>query len=333
MLLAREQHRLERAGPLKGISYYLVKNNIFHWHITLQGLADSAWESGIFQLEMHFDESYSDTPPQVFFLSVPFHPNIDMNSGRPCLAILDATNAWHPLITIQSLLLHLQALLSEPELQDAANPAAAEIFVRAPHLYAQLVRDSVVASRRLASGLPLFDEPPIDFEPARAESLPPLPAERDSNHHRARKTIELSFEAYHRDWKSLATSIPVIPDGSDSPEISKALRQLALGGVSSRDKVTEDQLKETLQRQDRVQCCVWRNDWEVTDAVDMSSLSQKQLGSVASSSSLTNSTRLWTGASSGIERTESRPTTGHHSNWEAEADDLVEWSRDLPDDT
>ncbi|KAI8808916.1 ubiquitin-conjugating enzyme/RWD-like protein [Cladochytrium replicatum] len=133
----------------QGIEVKLAQENLFHWQVTLCGPKDTSWEGGIFQLELIFDEEYNESPPEVYFLTVPFHPNIDIRSGRPCSDLLDQPDSWNPNIRIHTVLESLQNLLADPNLDDPVNVAAAEVFRKSPRLYEQLIRDCVVSSRRV----------------------------------------------------------------------------------------------------------------------------------------------------------------------------------------
>ncbi|KAI8822001.1 ubiquitin-conjugating enzyme/RWD-like protein, partial [Fimicolochytrium jonesii] len=132
-----------------GVQAEPVGNDIFHWQAVLHGVPETPWEGGIFRLELRFDEDYNERPPEVQFLTVPFHPNVDMHTGTPCIPLLQDPMEWDPDMSLCDLLSSLRTLLASPSLSHPANLAAAEIYTASPRLYGQLVRDCVVASRRV----------------------------------------------------------------------------------------------------------------------------------------------------------------------------------------
>jgi hypothetical protein len=99
----------------------------------------------------------------------------------------------------------LQNLLAYPELENPVNLEAASIFSTAPHLYEQLARDSVIASKRLESGMPIFDE--NISEPITEDVLNP---QIKSQLKISRLKNLVPFDIYHLDWKNLATSIAFV---------------------------------------------------------------------------------------------------------------------------
>ena len=77
-------------------------------------------------MEMFCPEDYPLKPPKVLFRCKVYHPNVNAH-GQICLSILkrkeemkaeDAALAWKPLLKIPKVLVCIQALLSEPNLED-----------------------------------------------------------------------------------------------------------------------------------------------------------------------------------------------------------------------
>ena len=57
-----------------------------------------AVKGGCFELEVVFTEDYNEAPPFVRFMGIPFHPNVDMESGEVSLDIL--RECWNPQIAL-----------------------------------------------------------------------------------------------------------------------------------------------------------------------------------------------------------------------------------------
>jgi ubiquitin-protein ligase len=45
------------------------------WTATIRGYDETPWEGGVFRVELCFPLEYDQRPPQVRFLTIPFHPN------------------------------------------------------------------------------------------------------------------------------------------------------------------------------------------------------------------------------------------------------------------
>lgn len=90
--------------------------------MTIEGPEQSAYENGVFRLELFLPDEYPMEPPKVRFLTKIYHPNID-RLGRICLDVLK-TN-WSPALQIRTVLLSIQALLATPNPNDPlANDVA-----------------------------------------------------------------------------------------------------------------------------------------------------------------------------------------------------------------
>jgi len=105
-----------------GISAAPFQDNLRYFNVTITGPSQSAYESGIFKLELFLTAAYPMEPPKVRFLTKIYHPNVD-KIGRICLDILK--DKWSPALQIRTVLLSIQALLSIPNPDDPlANDVA-----------------------------------------------------------------------------------------------------------------------------------------------------------------------------------------------------------------
>lgn len=101
----------------------------------ISGPPDTAYDSGIFELEVKIPETYPFNPPKVRFLTKIWHPNISSVTGAICLDILK--DQWAAAMTIRTVLLSLQALLASPEPDDPQDAVVARQFKEKPDLFMQ----------------------------------------------------------------------------------------------------------------------------------------------------------------------------------------------------
>ncbi|XP_042317253.1 ubiquitin-conjugating enzyme E2 U isoform X2 [Sceloporus undulatus] len=198
LLLEKEFLEYEEAN-IFGISLNPVENNLMEWVAEIGGLKDSLWEGAELQLSLRYNENYNNIPPRVNFNTIPFHPNVDPQSGRPCVDFLDDLTKWNPKFTITSILLSIQVLLSNPVLDNAVNLEAAIMLENNYPLYRQRVIQCVEASQNLgdiAEKLEIYP-PPIKFLP---------PPEENVERAQVRKIKAISYEDYYLTWFKLATS-------------------------------------------------------------------------------------------------------------------------------
>ncbi|KNC51459.1 ubiquitin-conjugating enzyme E2 35 [Thecamonas trahens ATCC 50062] len=119
--IVKETQKLLSAPP-PGISATPHEDNLRYFRVMIAGPSASAYEGGIFVLELFLTDSYPMAAPKVRFLTKIYHPNVD-KLGRICLDILK--DRWSPALQIRTVLLSIQALLSAPNPDDPlANDVA-----------------------------------------------------------------------------------------------------------------------------------------------------------------------------------------------------------------
>lgn len=131
---------------------YIVQpsqSNIFDLIALIDGPPNTIWSEGVFQVYMKFTETYNETPPQCFFQTIPYHPNIDCETGRPSLDFLEPNlGKWKPNEhSIKHILKSLQQLLANPLLDRAVNMDAVFMLKGNPVQYESVVRQSVLATQ------------------------------------------------------------------------------------------------------------------------------------------------------------------------------------------
>uniref|UniRef100_A0A8C3WGQ2 Ubiquitin conjugating enzyme E2 U n=1 Tax=Catagonus wagneri TaxID=51154 RepID=A0A8C3WGQ2_9CETA len=169
----------------EGINAFPVSEDMLEWEVDIKGLQNTIWQGSFFQLTVNFTSEYNFVPPVVKFRTIPFHPNVDPYTGRPCIDFLDNPRKWNRSHTLSSILLTLQVLLSNPVLENPVNLEAAQILMRDEALYKLIIL-------RL--------------------SRQPLQSNNDSSesHKEPDKFIRsiksVSFSDYFKTWSGIATS-------------------------------------------------------------------------------------------------------------------------------
>lgn len=112
--------------PTEGISALPNDGNLFEWTGTIQGPQDSPYADGLFTLQVKIPEDYPLKAPRVIFDTKVYHPNVDSDSGFISLSVLG--DEWSPALTISTILLSIQAYLTEPDTIDPIMPEIAHEY-------------------------------------------------------------------------------------------------------------------------------------------------------------------------------------------------------------
>ena len=74
----------------QGVSAQPLSDDLFSWGAKIEGLRGTMWEGigliiqavainlligGVFQIRITFSEEFNNRPPEVHFMTIPFHPN------------------------------------------------------------------------------------------------------------------------------------------------------------------------------------------------------------------------------------------------------------------
>ncbi|GJQ84224.1 hypothetical protein Trydic_g2892 [Trypoxylus dichotomus] len=108
------------------IKVELVNDNYTELKGEIAGPPDTPYEGGNFVLEIRVPETYPFNPPKVRFITKIWHPNISSVTGAICLDILK--DQWAAAMTLRTVLLSLQALLSAAEPDDPQDAVVAKQF-------------------------------------------------------------------------------------------------------------------------------------------------------------------------------------------------------------
>ena len=123
------------AGPLDS------DNDMFSWQATIMGPTESAYEGGVFFLDIKFPKEYPFKPPKVCFITKIYHPNIN-SAGAICLDILK--DQWSPALTISKVLLSICSLLDEPNPDDPLVPEIAKIYKNNRAKHDEIARNATI---------------------------------------------------------------------------------------------------------------------------------------------------------------------------------------------
>ncbi|KAJ7357641.1 ubiquitin-conjugating enzyme E2 K [Desmophyllum pertusum] len=90
----------------------------------IAGPPDTPFEGGNYKLDIVIPETYPFNPPKVNFVTKIWHPNISSVTGAICLDILK--DQWAAAMTLRTVLLSIQALLSAAEPDDPQDAVVAQ---------------------------------------------------------------------------------------------------------------------------------------------------------------------------------------------------------------
>tara|TARA_R110002050_G_scaffold236263_2_gene372140 strand:+ start:579 stop:1022 length:444 start_codon:yes stop_codon:yes gene_type:complete len=133
----KELKDLERDPPAT-CSAGPVGDDLFKWTATIMGPEKSAYEGGVFFLNIVFPTDYPFKPPKVNFTTRIYHPNIN-SGGSICLDILK--EQWSPALTISKVLLSICSLLTDPNPDDPLVPEIAHIYKTDKTKYESVARE------------------------------------------------------------------------------------------------------------------------------------------------------------------------------------------------
>ncbi|KYQ91730.1 ubiquitin-conjugating enzyme E2 [Tieghemostelium lacteum] len=140
------------AGPLD-------EDNLFLWEAVIMGPVGTDYEHGLYIAQLTFPTDYPLSPPKMVFTSEMFHPNIYPN-GEVCISILHAPGEdpnhyesslerWSPVQSVETILLSVLSMISEPNLDSPANIEAAKLWREDKKRYREKVRHLVKKSLEL----------------------------------------------------------------------------------------------------------------------------------------------------------------------------------------
>ena len=150
-LILMKQFKELQKDPSPMFSAGLVEDNdIFKWRVTIIGPTGTPYEGGVFPAILEFPPTYPNNPPTMKFICPMFHPNIN-STGEVCISILhppgkdqydyeDSSERWLPIHTVESILVSVVSMLSDPNPESPMNVEAAKLLRNDPKEYNRRVR-------------------------------------------------------------------------------------------------------------------------------------------------------------------------------------------------
>ena len=112
----------------------LIDNKIFG---ILEGPPETIYEDGYFKFNIIYSDNYPFKPPDFYFTTKIFHPNINEN-GYVNVDILK--DKWIPELSLKTIIISIQSLLNDPNIDDFENEEAVKLFRKSRKEYENTVR-------------------------------------------------------------------------------------------------------------------------------------------------------------------------------------------------
>jgi ubiquitin-protein ligase len=132
-------------------TYYSISidnNNFLKWNIILLGPPETIFEGGFYNCQLEFTKDYPNKPPLFKFIDNLFHPNIYPN-GKVCMSILhegidttgyeNISERWNPSHSVNSILMSLLSILTEPNFESSANIDATQLWMKDFNKYKNII--------------------------------------------------------------------------------------------------------------------------------------------------------------------------------------------------
>ncbi|KJE96580.1 ubiquitin-conjugating enzyme [Capsaspora owczarzaki ATCC 30864] len=108
------------------IKLSLVEDSFVKLRGEIPGPLGTPFEGGVFQLLIDIPQNYPFNPPIVKFETKVWHPNVSSQTGVICLDILK--DQWAAAMTLRTVMLSIQALMSTPEPDDPQDAVVANQY-------------------------------------------------------------------------------------------------------------------------------------------------------------------------------------------------------------
>ncbi|XP_043556088.1 ubiquitin-conjugating enzyme E2 U-like isoform X1 [Chiloscyllium plagiosum] len=319
LLLESEYAKLQETR-LFGITVSPVKDDLLEWVATVQGLKDSLWEGAVLQVSLKYTEDYNSIPPTVTFNTIPFHPNVDSVTGKPCIDFLDNPRKWREDFSLTTILLTIQVMLSNPVLEDAVNVDAAEMLRENPVCYREMILECVRSSRQLnETGIKLEVEsfPVTRFE----DHISTLPCGKPLTIKR------IAFDDYHKTWCEIATTKATESHKDPMPVPYPHLKALY-------DGLEKEDLREEIEEQNKefnyIMYGAFKKERKARVTLDEKlARINRMKNCYIMDKPLEASTSVTQDLPTGTKPVQSNSNTKDEEMWDKEVDSLVGWTAQL----
>lgn len=125
-------------------TFHSVDGKLTHWRGIIYGPVGSPYEGGMFKIEIKIGRSFPFEPPEVFWHTRIWHPNIAFGDRSPfsiCIAILG--REWRPQTNIVGIIESLRTLLTNPNPDNPLNSEAAYQIRRDPAKFLEKAKELV----------------------------------------------------------------------------------------------------------------------------------------------------------------------------------------------
>jgi ubiquitin-protein ligase len=139
--------------PNELFSISIDPKNFFIWNILIFGPEDTIFEGGVFNCKIEFTQNYPNKPPSFKFIDNIYHPNI-YPDGKVCISILhegvdvygyeDISERWNPSHSVNSILMSIISILTEPNFESPANVDASKLWKENYNQYKKIIYNLIV---------------------------------------------------------------------------------------------------------------------------------------------------------------------------------------------
>ncbi|MCJ1450569.1 hypothetical protein MMC28_000902 [Mycoblastus sanguinarius] len=118
-LLQELKNNLSEPSPILLSLGPVSDAQILHWEAVMKGVPGTAYETGLWKLDIQVPPQYPLAPPTMKFITPICHPNVHFKTGEICLDLLKTS--WSPAYTLTSTLEAIHQLLAYPEVDSPLN--------------------------------------------------------------------------------------------------------------------------------------------------------------------------------------------------------------------